>query len=186
MDNNCVVELNDFALIAAEWLTDAFLDAQQGYTGVADYVPQDVFDLRIEAEWIDPNDPNACSDGPISDNVGIRIEDQPNASGGQALGFASATAWVEYTVDVPVSAVGVAVDVYAGHALSGTGTVTLSFGTEAAPDAYGVGTLNGTGGWKNFTGGRKIGEVTFTTSGPQIVRTSYGGGLNLDWFSFDF
>ena len=77
-------------------------------------------------------------------------------------------------------------DVYAGHALNGTGTVTLSFGTLAVPDAYGVGTLDGTGGWTNFTDGRKIGTVTFTAAGPQIVRTSYGGGLNLDWFSFDW
>ena len=186
LNEDCYVDLLDFAEIAAAWLDDTTMDSSEAYSGVVDYVPQAVYDLRIEAEWVDPNDPNACSDGPISDNVGIRIQDQPNASGGQATGYSSATAWIEYTVDVPISSVGVAVDVYAGHALNGTGTVTLSFGTEATPDAYGVGTLDGTSGWTNFTSGRKIGEVTFTTAGPQIVRTSYGGGLNLDWFAFDF
>ena len=188
LDGNCLVDLLDFAAIAAEWLDDTSMDAQASYTGPTGIVPQDIFDIRIEAEWVDPNDPNACSDGPISDNVGIRIQEQPNASGGQATGYASATAWIEYTVDVPVSAVGVAVDVYAAHALSGTGTVTLSFGTgeEGEADIYGTITLPGTNGWTNFTSGAKLGQVTFTAAGPQIVRTSYGGGLNLDWFSFDF
>ena len=187
-DGNCLVDLLDFVEVAAQWLNSTEMDAQEIYTGVADYVPQNAFDIRIEAEWIDPNDPNACSDGPISNNTGIRIENQANASGGQALGYANDTAWVEYTIDVPVSAVGVAVDVYAAHALSGTGTVTLSFGTgeEGQADIYGTATLPGTSGWTNFISGMKIGEVTFTTAGPQIVRTSYGGGLNLDWFSFDF
>jgi hypothetical protein len=185
-DDDCDVDVVDLSALAVEWLDETTLDAPESYTGAVDYVPADVFANRIEAEWFDPNDPNVCSDGPANDTTGIRIQDQPNASGEQATGYSSATAWVEYTVDVPALAVGEVVDVYAGHALNGTGTVTLSFGTEATPDAYGVGTLDGTGGWTNFTGGRKIGTVIFTAAGPQIVRTSYGGGLNLDWFSFDF
>jgi hypothetical protein len=185
-DDDCDVDVNDLRAYAINWLDDSSLDAPESYTGAADYVPLDVFNARIEAEWVDPNDPNACSEGPISDTTGIRIQEQPNASGGLATGYSSATAWIEYTIDVPALAVGVPVDVYAAHALSGTGTVTLSFGTAATPDAYGVGTLDGTGSWTNFSPGRKIGTVTFTASGPQIVRTSYGGGLNLDWFSFDW
>ena len=148
-------------------------------------MPQDVFDARIEAEWVDPNDPNACSDGPISDDNGIRLQDQENASGGSSTSWASDGAWIEYAVDVPPSAVGVAVDVYAGYALN-TGSTTISFGVDGDPAAYGTGVFPSTGNWTSFTSGAKVGEVTFTSSGSQIVRTTYGGGLNLDWFSFDW
>ena len=76
------------------------------------------------------------------------------------------------------------VDVYAGYGWN-TGSQTVSLGTEAEPAAYGTATIPSTGNWANFLES-KVGEATFTTAGPQTVRITYGGGLNLDWFSFDF
>jgi hypothetical protein len=147
------------------------------------YVPLDLFEARIEAE--DVIDLNSCSDAPLDDGTGIRIQDNPTASGGQQLGYASAGAWCEYTVDVPATVIGTPVDVYVRHATSGSTPSALQFGTVADAAAYGTTALPATGGW-TFSDGWEVGQVTFTVAGPQTVRTTYTDGINLDWFSFDF
>ena len=178
-DSDCIVDLGDYSVFAAEWLNDTSMLVQEEYTGVAGYIPQAVYDSRIEAEWYDPNDQNAFS--------GCIIQENEGASGGQNIGNNGGGSWVDYEITVPVSAVGVAVDVYIGYGLA-SGTRTVSFGTEGEgmEALYGTAEASSTDDWYNFAG-HYGGEVTFTASGPQEIRvTCPSGGLNLDWFSIDF
>jgi len=155
--------------------------APEFYTGQASYVTQAVFDARIEAE--NYSDQNACSDPPITDGNGVRIAENDGASGGKHISNNVAVSWIDYTVDVQTA--GVPVDVYIGHSLD-SDSQTISFGTEADPEAYGTVSVQCTDGWYNFVG-IYAGQATFTDPGSQRVRVATGlGGLNLDWFSFDF
>jgi hypothetical protein len=179
-DDDCDVDVNDLRAYAVNWLDDTTLDAPASYTGLVSFVPLDAFNNRIEADWIDPNDPNACSDYPITDTTGIRIETtRPNATDSRNLGSASATAWVEYPVVLGPGTY----DVYAAYSYQTNSTATLSFGTAAEPALYGTGTFPTTGNWNNFVK-IHVGEITITAPITSI-RTSYSAGFNLDWFSFD-
>ena len=180
-DKNCRVDSLDYAVFLAEWMDDTSMFAPESYTSQASYVTQAAFDTRIEAE--NYCDQNACSNPPITDGNGVRIAENDGASGGKYTGSNAAVSWIDYTVDVQTT--GVPVDVYIGYSLI-SGTQTISFGTEADPEAYGTVSVPGTGGWVNFVG-IYAGRVTFTDPGSQRIRVTTGlGGLNLDWFSFDF
>ena len=189
LDGNCLVDLLDFAEVAKEWLDDSGLDAQEDFARLIGFVPQDIFDIRIEAEDVidDPNDPNSCSNHPFG-APGIRTSAYDEASGGLSITHAADGAFVEYIVDVPVSAVGNPVDVWVGHSLNATTNPTLSFGTRTDAAAYGTtDVIPISGNWWWFVNGTKVGQVTFTASGPQTVRVTFNnGGFNVDWFSFDW
>ena len=186
LDNDCIVGLSDFAVLALEWLTDVLLDAQQDYTGTVLYVPQAVYDARIDAV-LDIMEPNSLhiSHPPISDANGIRIEyTRPNATDSTNLGSAGTTngtlAYVEYEITIAAGTY----DVYAGYSLAGSGSSEMTIGTEAEPAKYGTLNMPATGSWNAFDG-QYVGEVTFDTGGTQTIRTTYINGFNLDWFGFD-
>jgi len=185
---DCVVDVLDFANLAFDWLDDTTMAAQGTYTGLITYVPQDVYNDGIEAEAY--FDAGVCSDPPITDTTGIQILNNAGASGGQNLGDTGTAdeggpAWVAYWFNVPVEAVGVPVDVYIGYAKN-SGTGNLSFGTSTVSDAYGTTLdLQETGSWTEFVGAYG-GQVTFTSSGFQLVRITFDTTVNLDWFGFDW
>jgi hypothetical protein len=187
-NGDCLVNLGDFDEFALEWMNDTSMQLQEEYTlPPAGYVPLDVWTNRIEAEWLDPNDPNVCSAYPLTDTTGIRIGAQyPDASGGLCLNNGT-NGWVVYEITVPTAAVGNDVDVYLGYARNGA-TGSIMFGTEAEGEEALYGTITplvDTGGWGTFSIG--VGTVKFTADGPQRVKLSMAADpVNPDWFSFDW
>jgi hypothetical protein len=187
-DGDCLVNLGDYAVFAAEWIDDTSMQVQEEYLlPSAGYVPLAVWNNRIEAEWLDPNDPNVCSAYPLTDTTGIRIGDQyPAASGGLCLSNTT-NGWVVYEITVPTTAVGVSVDVYVGYSRA-SGTGTIKFGTEVVGEEALYGTITplaSTGDWGTFTSA--VGQVTFTADGPQRLKLTFESDpVNPDWFSFDW
>ena len=154
-------------------------------------MPLDVYENdRIEAESYDleTTDPNSCSDFPITDETGIRFITIENVGPLDETitrtSHSGANNWIEY-YEVPVPAPGT-YDVYLRYAQRPAATQTLSFGTKDDPDLYGTtDPLGSTGEWDNYVD-MKSGTVTFTTAGLHTVRVTWSGGVNLDWFAFDF
>jgi hypothetical protein len=187
-NGDCLVNLGDFDEFAAEWMSDTSMQLQEEYAvPPAGYAPLDIWTNRIEAEWLDPNDPNVCSAYPLTDTTGIRVGGQyPDASGGLCVNNGT-NGWVVYEITVPTAAVGNDVDVYVGYARNGA-TGSIMFGTEAEGEEALYGTITplaNTGGWGTFSVG--VGTVTFTADGPQRVKLSMGSNpVNPDWFSFDW
>ena len=183
-DNDCRVDSLDYVVFLAEWMDDTSMFAPESYKSQASYVTQATYDTRIEAE--NYRDQNACSNPPITDENGIRINTNAiyaDVSGGACLTNPAVGSWVEYTVDVPAAGT---YDVYISYSFAGSGTGHLSFGTEAEPAKYGTtATIQATGAWTTFAS-HYAGQVTFTSAGSQVVRTTYNLGIALDWFSFDF
>ena len=185
-DPDCFVDVLDFAPLAFDWLDDTTMTESGPYTGAVTYAPKDVYtDNRIEAEGY--FDAGVCSNPPITDTTGIRITNDPNsgASGDEYSSNAGAGAFIAYYFNVPAEAENVPVDVYIGYAKN-SGSGNFSFGTATVSDAYGT-TLDlpATGDWTEFVGAY-AGQVTFTSSGNQLVYMTYSTGMNVDWFAFDW
>jgi hypothetical protein len=185
-DSSCFVNLGDFAVLAKAWLNDTGLLTQQTYTGVVNtYVPKAIFDARIEAESVSLTDPNAVSDFPATDAIGIRITTGvPQASGNQQiLGYTGDLAFAQYTINIP------AAGIYDVHLNSSAPAANggLSFGVAGTPALYGsVTNLPGTA-WTTYDYTVHPGALTFSSAGPTIVRITWTGGTlaqrNLDWFT---
>jgi len=191
-DGDCFVELEDYSEFAVDWLDDTAMPAPEEHIGLAGYVPASVWNLKkIEVESYNVNnlDPNSCSDYPISDTTGIQMENDPNssASGGGYTTNGNAGAWIEYSVVVPTAKLNQPVDVYLGYGVLPASARTLSFGTADDPDRYGIVDVYSTGGWTTFVN-TYAGQVTFDgiVGGARTVRVTWGDGINLDWFGFDF
>jgi len=144
------------------------------------YIPQSLYDARIEAESVDPANTEAVSDFPITDTTGIRIIDATGAiTAGKTLGYTADAAFVQYTIDIPAPG---KYDLHLYTSASTTGSI-LKFGVAGTPDLYGsVSGLPATG-WNNYHYTVHPGALTFTASGPTIVRTTWATqDRNLDWF----
>jgi hypothetical protein len=185
-NGNCKVTLFDFTVLARAWLNDTGIPSQQPYTGtVQPYVPKSIFDARIEAESVSQTDPNAVSDFPVTDAIGIRITTgKTQAIGGQAiLGYTvnnGIGAFAQYTINIP------AAGTYDLHLYAAIPAVTggLYFGTAANPTLYGnVTVLPGTG-YAEYFYRVHPGALTFTAAGPTVVRITWNTqSSDLDWFT---
>lgn len=180
-DGNCLVDLSDFAVLAANWLNDTSMKASENLSGVTYYVPQAIFDARIEAESVDPNDPNGVSNFPITDTIGIRVNtDSSSIGGGKVLGFTAGGSFAQYTINIPAAGV---YDLHLYTAASVAGTV-FNFGTAGNPTLYGTVGNMPTTGWTNYHYSVFPGALTFTAAGPTTVRISWvAQARNLDWFT---
>ena len=186
LNNDCVVNLPDLAIVAAEWLTDALLDVPVPYTGIVPDLELDV-DIYIEAEdvyLLGSTDPNWASDAPVTtygggSNVGIGIDDTTEGLfGGAQLAYGHATGgdYITYEVDIPVAG-NYTVYVYYARPDVGSGTdgePVAQFGTKDNPVLYGAFVLPSTGGWTNHQ--IHSGTLNFTTTGTHLVRLTFAGG----------
>jgi hypothetical protein len=182
-NSSCVVNLSDFVPLAQAWLNNTGLLAQQTYTSTVFYFPKDIWDARIEAESVIAPDPNWISDYPITDGIGIRVNADAAAMGGQTvLGYTGTGSYAQYTINIP------AAGTYDLHLNSSAITAGggLDFGTADSQALYGsVTNLPGTG-WSNYFYTVHPGALTFTSAGPTIVRITWTGttaARNLDWFA---
>ncbi len=171
-DGDCDVDLPDFAEFALEWLAESFMKAQESFTtGDLGYIPQAVYDARIEAESVDPN---AVSEAPLGD-PGIRIVDD------KALGWTDTDAYAEYDIDLDAAVY----DVYVSYATPNAGN-GLQFGDGTTVDLYGSIETPSTGSWSGYVVNGYVGalDCTSVTPGIQTVRITWtGNGPNLDWFT---
>lgn len=180
-DGDCDVDIADFVVFAGEWLADSSMQAQESYTGSVSYIPQSVFDARIEAESVDPD---AVSDAPVTDDTGIRIVNEAGATGGgQALGWSAAGHYAEYQITVEAAVY----DVWTSTSLgSSTSTTVLNFGDGTTADLYGsVGPFTGTV-FGEYHVDKFVGALDFTTvgAGTYTIRITWANGqANLDWFT---
>ena len=171
-DGNCVVDLLDFAEVAAVWLDDTGMDVQETYPASVIYVPVTASSIIFEAESF-----TAVSEGP-------GIED-PNPAGTVNVGFIGADDWMEYALDVE----GIVYD-FRVSSSSPSGSDYLQFGTDVDPVLYGTtGTIPGTGAWHDYQISEHLGVVDFTSLGAGThtitLRITSAGGINLDYFILD-
>lgn len=179
-NGDCLVDLSDFVVFAAQWLDDTSMQAQETRVQPIDvqYLPHDIFNARIEAESVDPM---AVSNAPLTDDSGVRIVNESGATGGgQALGWTGNGTWAEYEITVPAAGV---YDVWLSIAGPET-TAVLHFGTEQTPDLYGsVGPLPSFGGWGIYGVVLQEGALSFDAPGTYTVRITWTNQVNLDWFA---
>ncbi len=174
-DDDCDVDVADFAVLAEAWLNDTTMQVQESAPREVDYLPQSIFDARIEAESVDPD---SVSDAPVTDETGVRIVPEGGASGGQALGWTGGGTWAEYEITVPSSGV---YDVYVSTAAPRT-DCNLNFGDGTTADLYGsIGPIVGTG-WGNYNTSVHEGALLLP-AGTYTVRITWTNEANLDWFS---
>lgn len=176
-NGDCFVKIDDFAVFAEAWLNDTTMKAQETLTKNILYVPQSVFDARIEGESVDPN---AVSQPPVTDETGIRIVNEGGATGGgQALGWTGTNAFADFELSIPAAG---SYDVYLSTAAPNNNCV-LSFGDGTTKDLYGsVGPITGTG-WGNYNISLAEGALFFPAAGTYTVRITWTNEGNLDWFT---
>lgn len=179
-DGDCDVDIADFSIFAGEWLDDSSLQTQESYAGSVSYIPQSVFDARIEAESVDSN---AVSAPPVTDDTGIRIVNEAGATGGgQAIGWTNADDFAEYEITVEAAVY----DVWTSTSVAGAGSpAVLNFGDDTTADLYGsVGPFTGTY-FGDYHIEKFVGALDFTTvgAGTYTVRITWTDAANLDWFT---
>ena len=176
-NGDCFVNVNDFVPFALAWLDDTTMKAQETEAKDVLFIPQSVFDARIEGESVDPN---AVSDAPVTDDTGIRIVNEGGATGGgQALGWAGNGVWAEYEITVPETGI---YDVYFSIA-SPQATNVLSFGDGETVDLYGTVSVGTSGVWGTYVIGVDKGALALP-AGTYTVRITWtNANANLDWFT---
>ena len=176
-DGNCLVDIADFAVMAAEWLNDTSMMISESGDRTVTIIPATVFNARVEGESVDEN---AVSDAPLTDTTGIRIVDEGGATGGgQALGWAGGGAYAEFAINVPNAGT---YDVWLSTAAPNN-NCTFNFGDGTTADLYGsAGPFIGTG-WGNYNISIHEGAVTFPAAGDYTLRVTWTSDANLDWFS---
>lgn len=201
-DDNCVVNLLDFAELAAAWLDDTSMKAQETET-------YDVVSLELDADIIvsagqdeyAPNDPNYTWDAPLlSNSGGPRNFSNTDCLDGIQLGYTDVNDFLTYEIVIPEDTT---------EPIAYTYTVTtrtaypepgeddpamfISFGSvtsEGATDvvnAYGSVTLSAGKGW----GGQgnpdqwniDTDTLDFGAPGTYLVRVTFSDGFNLDFFA---
>jgi hypothetical protein len=180
-NGSCDVDLNDFAVLARAWLNNTGYTTQQTYERAVSYVPQSIFNARIEAESVNQADPNGCSNYPITDTNGIVIDIDPTAMGGGKNLGGTANGFAQYTIIIPAAGT---YDLHVYSQASSSGNV-LSFGVEGTPALYGsVSGLPATGFAGNWHYTVHPGALTFAAAGDTIVRITWNAtSRDLDWFT---
>jgi hypothetical protein len=182
-NNSCDVDLNDFVPLAKAWLDNTGYTTQQSYPGTVWYLPplpQAIFDARIEAESVDPNNPLAVSDFPITDTTGIRVVEKVQTTGNVfVLGYTT-LGFAQYTINIPAAG---KYDLHLKTSGSNVANV-LSFGVAGTPALYGSVTGLPATGFANMFYTVHPGALTFTAAGPTIVRITWSvADRDLDWFT---
>ena len=151
--------------------------ASESYQSDVTYIPLSVFNARIEAESVDPN---AVSDSPVTDDVGIRIVNVSGATGnGQALGYIAPGSYAEYEINVPAAGT---YDLYVSTAGIDNGA-TLNFGDGTTEDAFGSAGPFQNSGYQTYYVDSFEDALTFTSAGIQTVRITFVNSLDFDWFT---
>ena len=180
IDNNCIVDIFDFAQFAMHWQESISIESQQSYLSFVSYAPKSIFDDRIEAESVSTN---AVSNAPVTDTVGIRINDDADAIGGaKVLGYTNNGSYAEYVIDVP------AAGEYDLHLFTATYPTNadnvLYFGTASNQALYGMVSGLPATGWDDYYYSYHSGALLFNSAGAKTLRITWGNSpRNLDWFT---
>ena len=173
-DGDCQVDLDDFAEFAKEWLDDSRMDQSQTYEGDVSYIP-----VGGDVVWIEAENTELvldCSDAPITDSTGVRVENKDWASGGQALGYTNADTWVEYSVDLTAGTYDVTVAV----SRTQNSNRKVLFGAFNDDSSYGEIELG-------YVGSSEVATFTETLTIPtdvtSLVVSWFDGGYGLDYIS---
>ena len=176
-DGNCLVDINDFAQMAAAWLNDTSMMVSESGTRTVTIVPATVFDARVEGESVDEN---AVSDAPLTDDVGVRIVNEGGATGnGQALGWTGGGTYADFVINVAEAG---DYDVWVSFA-SPNENCNLNIGDGTTADLYGsAGPLKGTD-WGVYHISEYAAAASFPAAGEYTIRITWTDQANLDWFS---
>ncbi len=174
VNSDCVVDLLDYVQMAAQWQSDTSLTESQKYQTEVIYVPISGGTIFVEAEDLDKI--INCTTPPITDNNGPRIENKSAASGGKAIGYATATTFITYAVNIPAGT-------YTTIATVGNSRDNYKalFGTSAGNNSYGEVQLKYVGGNSTFV--EFTGTITIPTDITSITISWSGGGFGFDCFT---
>jgi len=197
-DNDCDVDLVDFSVFALEWLDNTAMAIQEDYPGAAWSLPTAVFNARIEAEDVySLTDPNFVTEAPLTDTGSPAITTGAgNDWSGDAILANTGTSpgcFITHEIDIPTTG---AYTVYllTAHDADSDGLArSLSFGT-VSPDgdpsndnvaAYGTVDIAYNTDWSGYV--VDSGTVTFTATGPQLVRMTWAenAAFNFDFFALE-